>query len=1284
MSLPLPPTTTNDAVNDIQAGSRKRQRSLSMESDSSSPKRSASEDPTQDSQKDISDKSARPSNLPSEPTPVVEDSPMNDGPISSQDVPMSPSSLLLVDPSTIEPIITRPLQIGETWYIVHKRWIDRWRKAFSGQEDKEEGYITEATLGPPDKENHNLLDERNNLRKDVTGETVDFVPGEVWDRFVSRYGTVNQALPRKVIARGIIQQPTIEMHPLVLKVVRVADPSSPTTGPFVHRITISAAATVKELYKAIHALFNVPETPFRIWSINDVLEDAPYEVSKLKQEDPNPKLWTETDDLLEHEYVGNGDSFAVEFQKDGQWPSNTVPQNHAPAPLFGTGNDFFGKVQARSLGSKTDDAKPATATSSKISLWKSSTPTSSKRAPEPGTLGLGNMGNTCFMNSALQCLAHTKELCQYFVSGVFEGELNPDNPLGMQGAIAEAFGALLRRIWSDSSTTTSYSPREFKQALQRFAPQFIGYQQHDSQELVAFLLDGLHEDLNRILKKPYVEKPDWEGGGDEELVKLANISWEGYLKRNDSVIVDLFQGQYKSTLVCPECAKVSITFDPFMYLTLPLPVNKKWTGSIYYMPWTTNEPILKIPVELPRDASFKELRKLLGRWMEVPPDNLLTVEVFNSRFYKGLDDHILVSETAENDILVCYQLPCHAQQARSYKRDQDDPYIVPLYRTDAAPSIKLTYGRGSPSYFGYPLIAVIDQETAKSRDAIYTAVIERLERGATSPRDLYTWEGTPLADSTIEQVSITLDGTSPISSVTEIKPNGEVVMVQETPEEGDITDEKSMVVEEVQPTPEEIDVEPKKLGPKADIFVLQLQNNSNPFAPGFGPSGRYESWAKRGQDATADEEDGSLLREGDTFVCEFDEHMKGYFFSDLPHSESLLWKRSQQFTHTEYLEARKGEAEKINKGITLQDCLEEFTREEKLGEDDLWYCPRCKKHQQATKRFDLWKLPEILVVHLKRFSNSRILRDKIDTFVNFPIEGLDLETMVGEREVAMRLQGQGFDISSLGLREVDEPLVYDLYAVDEHLGGLGGGHYRAYASNHITEKWYHFDDSFVTESTAEQAVNSNAYLLFYRRRTIRPLGGKTYEKIASSAIQTNGVWAGPGPEIKSIVPKYATVHPASPEQTERQGGLFDHITSFNDLAGPQPWGADSPRSSPPPLEEQPAVELMSMGYMDFPDPNQINDDSMIYHSNPHTPPSDGGYKEGTMTQESVDRWARSLTAKFTEDSSDSVRPSPPSSSNGDDVNPFQLPEEDGLELISVEIDEVSMGSTHTTLNDIDL
>jgi len=77
----------------------------------------------------------------------------------------------------------------------------------------------------------------------------------------------------------------------------------------------------------------------------------------------------------------------------------------------------------------------------------------------------------------------------------------------------------------------------------------------------------------------------------------------------------------------------------------------------------------------------------------------------------------------------------------------------------------------------------------------------------------------------------------------------------------------------------------------------------------------------------------------------------------------------------------------------------------------------------------------------------------------------------------------------------EEPIMYDLFAVDEHLGGLGGGHYRAYAKNYADGQWYHYDDSHVSPTDPQQAVNRNAYLLFYRRRTSLPIGGKTSEKI---------------------------------------------------------------------------------------------------------------------------------------------------------------------------------------------
>lgn len=168
-------------------------------------------------------------------------------------------------------------------------------------------------------------------------------------------------------------------------------------------------------------------------------------------------------------------------------------------------------------------------------------------------------------------------------------------------------------MWHGSGS--SVAPREFKQAVSRFAPQFSGYGQQDSQELLAFLLDGTHEDLNRILKKPGTSAPDWEGGGDKELVEMAKTCWEQYRSRNDSVIVDLFQGQYRSTVVCPDCDKVSlqfpslsspfssrlrfhsqvsITFDPFMYVTTNLPITKKWIGTVYVVPIDHSKKVISV------------------------------------------------------------------------------------------------------------------------------------------------------------------------------------------------------------------------------------------------------------------------------------------------------------------------------------------------------------------------------------------------------------------------------------------------------------------------------------------------------------------------------------------------------------------------------------------------------------------------------------------------------------------------------------------------------------------
>ncbi|KAL3942542.1 MAG: hypothetical protein SGBAC_003288 [Bacillariaceae sp.] len=195
-------------------------------------------------------------------------------------------------------------------------------------------------------------------------------------------------------------------------------------------------------------------------------------------------------------------------------------------------------------------------------------PSKHDRSVPMGVIGLGNLGNTCFINSSLQCLSATIPLTDYFLGFDYRSEINEDNFLGTGGKLATAYAELMKKMWVGTNSTVE--PREFKAQLGTFAPQFDGYRQHDSQELLAFLLDGIHEDLNRVKNRPYIEDKDCDGRSDEN---DAIESWKNYLRRNKSLVVDLFQGQLKNTCTCLTCGHKNIRFEPFMYLSLS--INKK-------------------------------------------------------------------------------------------------------------------------------------------------------------------------------------------------------------------------------------------------------------------------------------------------------------------------------------------------------------------------------------------------------------------------------------------------------------------------------------------------------------------------------------------------------------------------------------------------------------------------------------------------------------------------------------------------------------------------------------
>ncbi|KZT07231.1 cysteine proteinase [Laetiporus sulphureus 93-53] len=191
-----------------------------------------------------------------------------------------------------------------------------------------------------------------------------------------------------------------------------------------------------------------------------------------------------------------------------------------------------------------------------------------------GTSGLKNLGNTCYMNSTIQCLSATVPFARFFTDGRWKSAVNMVNPLGTKGNLALTFANILRELWQGDGQCLS--PVTFRRSLCQYAPQFGGSEQHDSQEFLNFLLDGLHEDLNRILKKPQIETtPERE----EQLERLPNQiaseqEWQIYRMRNDSLVVDFFQGQFRNRMECMHCHKTSTTYNTFMYLSLPIPSGR--------------------------------------------------------------------------------------------------------------------------------------------------------------------------------------------------------------------------------------------------------------------------------------------------------------------------------------------------------------------------------------------------------------------------------------------------------------------------------------------------------------------------------------------------------------------------------------------------------------------------------------------------------------------------------------------------------------------------------------
>ncbi|KAG9352031.1 hypothetical protein JZ751_023282 [Albula glossodonta] len=269
---------------------------------------------------------------------------------------------------------------------------------------------------------------------------------------------------------------------------------------------------------------------------------------------------------------------------------------------------------------------------------------------EKGATGLSNLGNTCFMNSSIQCVSNTKPLTEYFTSGSHLYELNRTNPIGMRGHMAKCYGDLVQELWS--GTQKNVAPLKLRWTIAKYAPRFNGFQQQDSQELLAFLLDGLHEDLNRVHEKPYVELKDSDGRPDWE---VASEAWENHLRRNRSIVVDLFHGQLRSQVKCKTCGHISARFDPFNFLSLPLPMDSSMHLEIIVIKLEGSTPV-RYGLRLNMDEKYTALKKQLSELCGLKPDQILLAEVHVSNIKNFPLDNQKVRR-AVSGFLCAFEIP---------------------------------------------------------------------------------------------------------------------------------------------------------------------------------------------------------------------------------------------------------------------------------------------------------------------------------------------------------------------------------------------------------------------------------------------------------------------------------------------------------------------------------------------------------------------------------------------------------------------------------------------------
>ncbi|XP_054849020.1 ubiquitin carboxyl-terminal hydrolase 31 [Eublepharis macularius] len=658
--------------------------------------------------------------------------------------------------------------------------------------------------------------------------------------------------------------------------------------------------------------------------------------------------------------------------------------------------------------------------------------------PVPGVAGLRNHGNTCFMNAVLQCLSNTELFAEFLALEHYrrapppdrdreqdqDREPRPEGPrrgaegeaaAAAQGEVTEQLAQLVRALW-----TLEYTPqhsRHFKSIISKNAMQYRGSSQHDAQEFLLWLLDRVHEDLNNLVKSngsPPLKPPL------EEHTLIEGPAFPV----NGSFVQELFQAQYRSSLTCPHCQKQSNTFDPFLCISLPIPLphTRPLYVTVVYRGKCSH--CMRIGVAVPLSGTVASLREAVARETKIPSKQIVLTEMYYDGFHRSFSDTDDLDMVQESDCIFAFETPeiYWPEGILSQRGIHMNSNLNHLkYGADHLRTSPYTQGRmENPS-----------ARAAAGDDRIVVLVCNRACTGQQGKRF-----GQPFV--------LHLEKTVPWD-----------VLQKEILEKMQYYLRPSTCIQ----------VCPFSLRVVSAVGITYLLPQEERPLCHLMVERALKSCGQGGAPHVK-------------LVVEWDKETRDYLFGNteddyIPDAESV---HQQRGLHHQ------------PQCCTLAQCFQLYTKEEQLAPDDAWRCPHCKQLQQGSITLSLWTLPDVLIIHLKRFRQEGDRRMKLQNMVRFPLTGLDMTPHVVKRSQSSWSLPSHWSPwrRSCGLGRDPEDFIYDLYAVCNHHGTMQGGHYTAYCKNSIDGLWYCFDDSDVQQLPENEVCKQTAYILFYQRRTAIP------------------------------------------------------------------------------------------------------------------------------------------------------------------------------------------------------